>query len=118
MSRRRIGFSNSTPTVCISQSFIFKLISSGRIPVVIDNSQSPPFTVMETSAELLYLLKKEDKDDKFGFTDDLERSQALQWLFFWHGSGAPYQGQTNHFAIYAKEKIPCMSAITYSHYRY
>lgn len=63
---------------------------------------------METSAELLYLLKKEDKDDKFGFTDELERSQALQWLFFWHGSGAPYQGQTNHFTLYAPEKVPCM----------
>lgn len=44
---------------------------------------------METSAELFYLLKKYDKDDKFGFADDLERSECLQWTFFWHGSGAP-----------------------------
>lgn len=41
---------------------------------------------METSAELLYLLKEFDKDDAFGFKDDLERSQCQQWLFFWHGS--------------------------------
>jgi glutathione S-transferase len=47
---------------------------------------------METSAELFYLLKKFDKDDKFGFKDDLERSECLQWTFFWHGSGAPYAG--------------------------
>jgi glutathione S-transferase len=79
----------------------------GRIPVLVDNTQSPPFTVMETSAELLYLLKFADKDDRFGFTDELERSQCLQWLFFWHGSGAPYQGQVNHFNRFAKEKIPC-----------
>ena len=82
-------------------------MKSGRIPVLVDNTQSPPFTVMETSAELLYLLKFADKDDVFGFKDELERSQALQWLFFWHGSGAPYQGQMNHFNKFAKDKIPC-----------
>lgn len=64
---------------------------------------------METSAELLYLLKFADKDYKFGFKDEMEQNECLQWLFFWHGSGAPYQGQTNHFAKFAKEKIPCMS---------
>lgn len=67
---------------------------------------------METSAELLYLLKLADKEYKFGFTDDLERNQCLQWLFFWHGSGAPYQGQTNHFKNFAKEKIPCTSPLS------
>lgn len=59
---------------------------------------------METSAELLYLLKFADKDDVFGFKDELERSQCLQWLFFWHGSGAPYQGQTNHFKKQIEKK--------------
>lgn len=94
------------PPVVLVRPWFLRL---GRIPVIIDNTQSPPFTVMETSAELLYLLKKEDKEDKFGFTNELERSQALQWLFFWHGSGAPYQGQTGHFVRLTKEKIPCMS---------
>jgi hypothetical protein len=59
----------------------------------VDNTQSPPFAVHETSAEMFYLLKFADKQDKFGFTNDLERNEALQWTFFWHGSGAPYQGQ-------------------------
>jgi glutathione S-transferase len=81
---------------------------SGRIPLLIDNTQSTPFPVFESSAELLYLLTFADKDSKFGFTDDLERSELLQWLYFWHGSGAPYQGQTNHFTRAAPEKIPCM----------
>lgn len=62
---------------------------------------------METSAELLYLLKFYDPKDEFGFKDELERSEALQWLFFWHGSGAPYLGQLGHFTRFAKEKIPC-----------
>ena len=89
------------------KDWFLRLDPNGRIPILVDHTQSPPFPVMETSAELLYLLKFADKDDVFGFKDELERSQALQWLFFWHGSGAPYQGQVNHFAKFAKEKIPC-----------
>lgn len=57
----------------------------------VDNNQSPPFPCHETSAEILYLLKFADKEDKFGFKDELERNQCLQWMFFWHGSGAPYR---------------------------
>lgn len=88
-------------------SGFLRLNPNGRIPVLIDNNQSPPFPVHETSAELLYLLKLADKEDKFGFKDELERNEALQWVFFWHGSGAPYQGQTNHFKNAAPEKLPC-----------
>ena len=89
------------------KDWFLRLDPNGRIPILIDHTQSPPFPVMETSAELLYLLKFADKNDVFGFKDELERSQALQWLFFWHGSGAPYQGQMNHFGKFAKEKVPC-----------
>ncbi|KAL8715734.1 MAG: hypothetical protein Q9220_000401 [cf. Caloplaca sp. 1 TL-2023] len=85
---------------------VFLTSSKGRIPIIIDNTKSPPFPVMETSAELLYLLKVADRDNTFGFTDELERSQCLQWLFFWHGGGAPNQGQLNFFGIFAKENIP------------
>lgn len=83
----------------------------GRIPVIIDNTMSPPFPVMETSAELLYLSKFADKEDKFGFKDELEKYECLQWLFFWHGSGAPYQGNLGFFNR-AAEKIPCKSHYT------
>ncbi|KAF2638304.1 glutathione S-transferase [Massarina eburnea CBS 473.64] len=86
--------------------WFLRINPNGRIPVIVDNTQSPPFAVHETSAQLFYLLKFFDKDDKLGFTSDLERNQALQWTFFWHGSGAPYQGNTNHFARAAPEKIP------------
>lgn len=64
------------------KEWFLRLNPNGRIPVLVDNYRSPPFTVMETSAELLYLLKFADKDDKFGFKDDLERNECLQWLFF------------------------------------
>ena len=89
------------------KDWFLRLDPNGRIPILLDHTQSPPFPVMETSAELLYLLKEYDNKDVFGFKDEFERSEALQWLFFWHGSGAPYQGQVNHFAKFAKEKIPC-----------
>lgn len=93
------------------KEWFLRLDPNGRIPVIVDNTRSPPFAVMETSAELLYLLKSADKEDRFGFTDELERNQCLQWLFFWHGSGAPYQGQVNHFLRAAPEKIECMSVL-------
>jgi len=88
------------------KEWFLRLNPNGRIPVLVDNSQSPPFAVHETSAEILYLEKHADKDNIFGFKDDLERNQALTWLFFWHGSGAPYQGQVHHFSKAAPEKIP------------
>jgi len=74
-----------------------KLNPNGRIPILIDNNLNPPFPVMETSAELLYLFEKFDKKSVFGFTDDFGRSECTQWLFFWHGSGQPIQGQLGWF---------------------
>lgn len=65
------------------KDWFLRIDPNGRIPVLLDHTKSPPFPVMETSAELLYLLKFADKDDVFGFKDELERSLALQWLFFW-----------------------------------
>ncbi|GAB7358273.1 hypothetical protein MBLNU230_g0423t1 [Neophaeotheca triangularis] len=88
------------------KDWFLRLDPNGRIPVLVDNTANPPFSVHETSAEMLYLLKFADKNDTFGFKDEMERSQCLQWLFFWHGSGAPYQGQMNHFNKMAKEHIP------------
>lgn len=91
------------------KEWFLRLDPNGRIPLLVDNSQDPPFPVHETSAEMFYLLKFADKEDRFGFKDELERNTALQWTFFWHGSGAPYQGQVNHFSRAAPEKIECKS---------
>lgn len=89
MSRRRTGSCVLVNSVHRQYFAVFLYLQdpNGRIPILVDNNKSPPFTVMETSAELLYLLKEYDYKDEFGFKDDLERSEALQWLFFWHGSG-------------------------------
>lgn len=109
MNRRKIGSSDSTQTVIAilysTDLYITDRSQPGRIPVIIDNTVASPFTVMETSAELLYLLKFDTKF-QFGFEDTLEESELLQWLFFWHGSGAPYQGNLGFFRR-AKEQSPC-----------
>ncbi|KAE8367633.1 hypothetical protein BDV27DRAFT_142653 [Aspergillus caelatus] len=38
------------------------LILSGRIPILRDNTRDPPYSVMESSAELLYLISSVDKN--------------------------------------------------------
>lgn len=93
------------------KEWFLRLNPNGRIPTLVDNTRSPPFPVIETSAQLLYLIDTYDKRHEFGFSDELERNEAIQWLFFWHGGGAPYQGQVNHFTRVAPEKIPCMCPI-------
>ena len=80
---------------------------SGKIPILIDNTQNPPFTVMESCAEVLYLQENVDKGNVFGFDHKVEQSEAVQWLIFWQASGQPQQGQMNHFRNSAPERIPC-----------
>lgn len=77
--------------------------------MLIDNTQTPPFTVMESSAELLYLQDTLDRDNVFGFDNKVEQSEAVQWLLFWQASGQSNQGQLNHFSKSAPEVIPCKS---------
>ncbi|CAD6439199.1 ad6ef050-bfee-494f-9b28-b81c04c1395a [Sclerotinia trifoliorum] len=88
------------------KDWFLRLNPNGRIPVLIDNTCSPSFPVMESSAELLYLVDLFDGDNVFGFEDKYEQSEAIQWLFFWQASGQPNQGQNNHFSKSAPEKIP------------
>jgi glutathione S-transferase len=78
-----------------------------KIPVLIDNTQMPPFTVMESSAELLYLQDTLDEDNVFGFDNRREHSEAVQWLLFWQASGQSNLSNLNHFNKSAPEKIPC-----------
>ncbi|KAK7052012.1 fungal-specific transcription factor domain protein [Favolaschia claudopus] len=99
------GTSFTTSLIDIStneqkKEWFLRLNPNGRIPVVVDNTRSPPFPIFETSAQLLYLTDHFDKEKKFGpgFENPLERSEVEQWLFFWHGGGAPYQGQVNFFS--------------------
>ncbi|MCJ1344562.1 hypothetical protein MMC31_002765 [Peltigera leucophlebia] len=71
-----------------------------------DNSQSPPYTVMESAAQILYLSEVYDKNFELSFKDPSERHDAYQWLLFWHGSGAPSLQQWAHFSFMAQEPNP------------
>ncbi|KAJ6495139.1 glutathione S-transferase [Mycena sanguinolenta] len=80
------------------KEWFLRLNPNGRIPLIVDNTRpGAPFPVFESSAQLLYLVDHFDKDHKFGFADPLEKSDAEQWLFFWHGGGAPYFGNLFYF---------------------
>lgn len=76
----------------------------GCIPTLVDNSQSPPYTVMESAAQILYLSEVYDKNSEFSFKDPIERNDAYQWLLFWHGSGAPSVFQWAYFSFIAQER--------------
>jgi glutathione S-transferase len=91
---RKYGTTWTTTVINIStneqkKDWFLRLNPNGRIPTLVDNNQSPPVPVIETSAQLLYLLKFADKEDEFGFKDEFERLNALEWMFFWHVSLNP-----------------------------
>jgi glutathione S-transferase len=78
--------------------WFLRINPNGRIPTLVDNTLSPPLPLHESSAQLVYLQERYDPENKFGFTDVRERSEMMQWLFFWHGSGAPYMGNAGYFS--------------------
>lgn len=90
------------------EPWFIALNPNGRIPVLVDRSHEPsPFTVFESAAILLYLVRKYDLEGRFTFpTGSDEESELLQWIFFAHGAIGPMQGQAHHFRHAAPEDIP------------
>ncbi|PYI25691.1 glutathione S-transferase [Aspergillus indologenus CBS 114.80] len=89
------------------QPWFLRLNPNGKIPIIIDRpSGEDPFPVMESSAELLYLVEKFDPDHHFHFATATHRSQLYQWLIFWHASGQPHQAGLNHFGRFAPVQVP------------
>ncbi|KAM0519608.1 hypothetical protein ACHAPE_003787 [Trichoderma viride] len=77
-----------------------------RIPVLLDSSETgSAISIMESQAILTYLQENYDQNNVFGFASASERSQVMQWLFFWHSS-APVQGHGRHFIKGVEEPIP------------
>jgi glutathione S-transferase len=66
------------------EPWFIALNPNGRIPVLVDREHQPePFSVFETAAILLYLVRKYDTKGLFFFpagSDD--ESVMLQWIFF------------------------------------
>jgi GST-like protein len=84
-----------------SSGFV-KVNPNSKIPALLDRSGSAPVRVFESGAILLYLA------EKFGAflpTDQADRTETLNWLF-WQMGAAPYLGGGfGHFYAYAPEKM-------------
>jgi GST-like protein len=83
-----------------------KITPNHRIPAIVD-SDGPggkPFTLFESAAIMIYLSEK--TGGKLIPKDPIGRYKCLEWMMFQMGGIGPMFGQWNHFAAYAKEKIP------------
>jgi GSH-dependent disulfide-bond oxidoreductase len=77
---------------------------NNRMPAIVD-PQGPgqrPISVFESGAILQYLGRK---TGKFYPTDERQRVEVDQWLFWQMGGLGPMAGQANHFRNYAPEPI-------------
>jgi GST-like protein len=78
---------------------------NNKIPAIVDpeGPDGAPISVFESGAILKYLA---EKFGRFYGKSWRERVAIDQWLFWQVGGFGPMLGQANHFARYAKEKIP------------
>ncbi|CAL1710606.1 unnamed protein product [Somion occarium] len=82
-----------------------RLNPNGRIPTIIDHGNND-FVLWESDAILLYLGEKYDTRKRLTVTDESEKHQMLQWLFFQASGQGPYFGQAAWFIRSNPEKIP------------
>lgn len=82
-----------------------KIAPNNRMPAIVDpeGPDGKPISVFESGAILQYLARK---TGKFYGTNERERVDVDQWLFWQMGGVGPMFGQANHFRHYAPEKVP------------
>jgi len=78
---------------------------NNKIPAIVDpeGPDGQPISVFESGAILRYLA---EKFGKFYGQSWREKVKIDEWLFWQVGGFGPMLGQANHFAVYAKQKIP------------
>jgi GST-like protein len=78
---------------------------NNKMPAIVDydGPDGRPISVFESGAILQYLGRK---TGQFYPSDERERVEVEQWLFWQMGGFGPMLGQTHHFRIYAPEKVP------------
>jgi len=76
-----------------------RLNPNSKVPVLVDRTDADaPYVVIESGAILLYLA---ERAQRLLPPAGVERSEALQWLFFQTASVGPTSGQFNHFKMFA-----------------
>ena len=88
------------------QPDFLKIAPNNRMPAIVDHAPKDggaPISVFESGAILQYLA---EKTGKFLSTDIRKKTETMQWLFWQMGGLGPMAGQSNHFNVYAKEKLP------------
>lgn len=82
-----------------------KISPNNRMPAIVDpeGPGGEPISVFESGAILQYLGRK---FGRFYPSDERERVEVEQWLFWQVGGLGPMAGQAHHFRNYASEKIP------------
>jgi GSH-dependent disulfide-bond oxidoreductase len=80
-----------------------KIAPNNRMPAIVDpdGPGGRPISVFESGAILQYLGRK---TGKFYPTDERQRVEVDQWLFWQMGGLGPMAGQANHFRHYAPEQ--------------
>ena len=79
---------------------------NNRMPAIVDHAPTDggkPISIFESGAILQYLA---EKTGKFLSKDLRVKTETMQWLFWQMGGLGPMAGQSNHFNLYAPEKIP------------
>ena len=82
-----------------------KISPNNRMPAIIDpeGPGGQSISVFESGAILQYLGRK---FGKFYGTDERQRTEIDQWLFWQMGGLGPMAGQAHHFRQYAPQKVP------------
>ncbi|KAL1888862.1 Glutathione S-transferase 2 [Ceratocystis pirilliformis] len=80
---------------------------NGRIPTLTDTfTDGKPIRLFESASIMQYLVERYDTEHKLSYPRDSRESWEVNNWVFWQMAGlGPMQGQANHFARYAPEKI-------------
>jgi glutathione S-transferase len=84
-----------------------KINPNGRIPAITDTFlDGKPIRLFESGSIMQYLVARYDKEYKISFPPGTRDYYEMNnWLFFMNAGVGPMQGQANHFARYAPERI-------------
>ncbi len=91
---------NITMNQQFEPSFL-KISPNNKIPAIVDRESGT--TVFESGAILIYLA---EKTGRFLARSGDARWKSIEWLMWQMAGFGPMTGQLNHFAVFAKEKIP------------